>query len=82
MADQNILDVLPAEDLEQIGKSLRAFREAGNPHPVIPFNVDLDGDGVTDGFGLDDNGDVVFVSGVDIVSTVYRADEDAPTEVD
>lgn len=65
---------LPKEDRALIKQILVGYREEGNEHPLLPLNVDLDGDGITDAWGLDDNDDVVLVSGRPLAETVYVSD--------
>lgn len=61
---------LPDEDRAVIRDALLQHRADGNPRPIIPAYEDLDGDGVTDFYGPDENEDVVLVSGVTIADTV------------
>lgn len=68
-------DVL-AEDREQIKAILLQYRADGVAAPLLPLDVDLDGDGKTDAFGLDENDEVVLVSGADLEHTVYVSDGD------
>lgn len=72
MADTN----LTPEDEVAVKAILIQWREAGNPNPLLPADVDLDGDGVHDSFGLDENDNVIVVSGVKLEDTVYRSDGD------
>lgn len=51
--------------------ALLAERRRGVARPLIPADVDLDGDGVCDSFGLDENDEVVIVSGVPLEETTY-----------
>jgi hypothetical protein len=66
---------VPLEDQAQLLISLRQWRDEGNPNPLIPTDVDVDGDGVVDAFGLDDAGQLVYVSGASLADTVMTADQ-------
>ncbi|QOP64786.1 hypothetical protein SEA_DELAGARZA_27 [Microbacterium phage DelaGarza] len=50
--------------------------EEGAARPLIPLDVDLDGDGIVDAWGLDDDGQVVLVSGCALTDTCYVSDGD------
>lgn len=65
---------LPEEDRALIKQILVGYRKDGNENPLLPLNVDLDGDGITDAWGLDDNDDVVLVPGRPLAQTVYVSD--------
>lgn len=67
---------LTRDDREAIKGTLLAQREQGDPRPLLPADVDLDGDGVCDSFGLDENDEVIVVSGVDLSETMWRSDGD------
>lgn len=67
MADLTLTD----EDREVMRAALLAERASGVAHPLIPADVDLDGDGTCDSFGLDENDEVVVVPGVPIADTVF-----------
>ncbi|MDF2915892.1 MAG: hypothetical protein K0S70_109 [Microbacterium sp.] len=67
---------LSAEDRNTIRSILLAHVANGVESPLLPTDVDLDGDGIVDAFGLGDEGEIVFVSGVTLATTVYRADEE------
>lgn len=78
MADMTLAD----EDRAEIKAILTHWRESGVENPLLPADVDLDGDGIVDSFGLDADGEVIVVSG-NIADTVYAAEgEDVhlPTE--
>lgn len=72
MADLALTD----EDRAVIRASLLAEREAGMPVPLLPMDVDVDGDGIVDSFGLDENDEVVVVSGVALEHTLYVSEGD------
>lgn len=72
MADLTLTD----EDREAVRQILLAERARGVPHPLLPVDVDIDGDGVADAFGLDEDAQVVVVSGVQLAQTVYVSDGD------
>lgn len=67
---------LAAEDKAEIKTILRSYQYAGVENPLLPTDVDLDGDGTADSFGLDDEGNVILVPGVRLESTVYLSDGD------
>lgn len=71
---------LTDEDRAALKAALLAQKTEDNPTPLIALNVDLDGDGIVDAWGLDENDEVIFVSGVDIQNTGYSAGEDAGGE--
>ena len=63
-------------DLVTIKMILEGYKSEGIENPLLPMNVDIDGDGIADAYGLDDNGEVCIVSGVDLKDTVYVSDGD------
>lgn len=65
---------LSPEDREILRASLRAWQESGVKRPLIPMDIDLDGDGIADSWGLDAFGELVVVHGVALDKTVYEAD--------
>lgn len=77
------LSQLTEEDRVFITGFLRQQKAEGNPNPLLAEDVDLDGDGITDAFGLDENGELVFVSGASLADTTYEStggDIGAPTD--
>lgn len=64
---------LTEEDRVVIYGILMQARQEGTPNPVLPADVDIDGDGIVDGFGLDENDEVILVSGVTLSGTMYLA---------
>ncbi len=72
MADLTLTD----EDRAVVRAALLAEREAGVAVPLLPIDVDVDGDGIVDSFGLDENDEVVVVSGVALEHTVYVSEGD------
>ncbi len=67
------IEDLSAEDRDAIKAILTQWQSEGVETPLLPADVDLDGDGIVDAYGLE-NGEVVVVSGVSLGSTVYVAD--------
>jgi len=67
---------LSKEDRDVIRDILLGYREEGESVPLLPLDVDLDGDGITDAWGLDENDEVVLVSGQKLKDTVYVSDGD------
>ena len=55
---------------------LLGYKSEGVEKPLLPLNVDLDGDGIADSYGLDENDEVILVSGVPLEDTVYVSDGD------
>lgn len=64
------------EDLIVIKGILLQYREEGVENPLLPLNVDIDGDGIVDSYGLDENDEVILVSGAKLEDTVYVSDGD------
>lgn len=64
---------LTPDDELVIRNALLAERERGVANPLLPADVDLDGDGRVDAFGLDDAGNVVIVPGVDLTATMFES---------
>ena len=64
---------LADEDREIMRGALLELRAAGEP-ALIPADVDIDGDGLVDAFGLDENDEVVPILGVDLARTSYVSD--------
>ena len=69
MADLTTTD----EDAAAIKAILLQWKSEGNPNPLLPADVDIDGDGIVDSFGLDEN-NVIVVSGTKLEDTVYVAE--------
>lgn len=70
MADLTTTD----EDAAAIKAILHQWKSEGNPNPLLPADVDIDGDGIVDSFGLDENNNVIVVSGTKLEDTVYVAE--------
>jgi hypothetical protein len=62
-----------AEDLEVIKSILIQYKQEGNTNPLLPMEVDVNGDGIVDSFGLDADENVVVVPGVKLEDTVYES---------
>lgn len=71
-----------ADDQAAIRDILLAWKKEGNPNPLLPADVDVDGDGIVDSFGLDENDNVIIVHGVALAGTVYVSDGDDVREGD
>lgn len=65
---------LPEEDIAQLTACLLQWKRDGQNNPMIPCDADVDGDGLADAFALNGFGKLVFVSGVALGDTVYKAD--------
>lgn len=64
------------EDQFALHAALLQWKNEGVVNPLIPFDLDLDGDGITDSFGLNENEELVIVSGVKVEDTVYESTGD------
>lgn len=73
---------LTPEDEVEIRNILLNWRADGVENPVLPADVDIDGDGIVDGYGLSENDEVILVSGKPIEDTVFRSDGDGFVEGD
>lgn len=71
---------LDDDDRVVIRDALLAMRKAGVDNPIIPADVDINGDGLTDGFGLDEHDEVVPVLSVSISDTCYVSEGDDVTD--
>lgn len=69
-------DGLSAEDREAMKQALLTWRAAGVENPLIPSQVDIDGDGLVESFGLDENDEVVLILSTNLVDTVYESKGD------
>ena len=69
----DIIDLLSEEDKAAIVASLQAWQADGVANPLIPMNVDVDGDGIADSFGLDDNGNLIVVTSAPLKDTVFES---------
>lgn len=76
MTAQNVIAEMPDRDVEAIRDILEGWKADGNENPLLPMDVDIDGDGKTDAFGLDADGNVIVVSECDLDSTVYVSEGD------
>lgn len=72
MADNTLTDA----DRTALRDVLLMWRETGVENPTLPLDIDLDGDGIADAWGLDANDEVVLISGTTIADTVYVSDGD------
>lgn len=66
---------LSAEDEAEIKSILQTWKDAGTDNPLLPMNVDIDGDGLVDSFGLDEEGNIIVVLGK-LKDTVYESEGD------
>lgn len=69
MADLALTDA----DRDAIREILHSMRVEGAKDPILPTDVDLDGDGTVDGYGLDAEGNVVTLPSVPLSDTLYEA---------
>lgn len=64
------LNTIPPDDRAALVAALRSWRDAGEKDPHLPLYDDFDGDGVCDFVGLDEQGELVLVSGATVDSSV------------
>lgn len=64
---------LPEEDRRQITLALKRWQSEGQSNPLIPCDVDVDGDGQADAYGLDAFGTLVYVTEVPLRLTTYES---------
>ena len=61
---------LPLKDRQQLVIALTGWMRDGIKDPRIPFNEDVDGDGIVDCFAIDDFDRLVLVRGERLEDTV------------
>lgn len=64
---------LPRADQGNLIAALKQWQADGEDNPLIPTDVDVDGDGTADAYGLDAFGRLVYVSGANLADTVHQA---------
>lgn len=67
---------LPLSEQRVLIEALKTWKSAGVTEPLIPSEVDADGDGKADAYGLNGFGQLVFVTGVALEDTVYTVEGD------
>ena len=72
MADLTATD----EDHVAIQQILLQWKAEGNENPLLPMDVDIDGDGIVDSFGLDADDNVIVVNSTKLEDTVYVSEGD------
>jgi hypothetical protein len=70
MTAEEYLDQMLIEDKVTLTHALQGWKDDGVANPMIPLDMDVDGDGFADAFGLDDAGNLILLSTVPIVDTV------------
>ena len=70
---------LNREDYAAIKQILLQWKSEGVVNPLLPSDVDTDGDGVVDSYGLDVNDNVILVRGANLDDTVYVSEGDDVT---
>ena len=66
---------LSREDYQAIRSILIGYRESGIARPLLPSDVDIDGDGTADCFGLDENDELAYATSA-LSETVYVSEGD------
>ena len=64
------------KDALTIRAVLLQWRDQGRANPLLPADVDRDGDGIVDSYGLDANDNVTMVRRVKLEDTVFVSDGD------
>lgn len=67
---------LSPEDEADIIAILKAERDRGTEGPLLPMDFDVDGDGIVDAFGLDEEDNLIVVSSVPLADTVFESSGD------
>lgn len=67
---------LNREDYATIKQILLQWKTEGVENPLLPSDVDVDGDGIVESYGLDENDNVILVRGAALTDTVYLSDGD------
>ena len=67
---------LNREDYAAIKQILLQWKSEGVANLLLPSDVDTDGDGIVDSYGLDANDNVILVRGAALTDTVYLSDGD------
>lgn len=67
---------LNREDYAAIKQILLQWKSEGVANPLLPSDVDVDGDGIVESYGLDENDNVILVRGAALTDTVYLSDGD------
>jgi hypothetical protein len=67
---------LSREDYQAIRGILLGYRDTGVERPLLPSDVDIDGDGTADCYGLDEHDGLVYIAAVHLDETVYVSDGD------
>ena len=67
---------LTEADRDALREILESQREAGAVRPLLPLDVDVDGDGIVDAWGLGEDGQVALISGVSLTDTCYLSEGD------
>ena len=71
---------LSREDYAATRDALLTWRREGVQNPLIPSDVDINGDGIVDAYGLNELDEVIFVSGIELTNTVYLSEGDDAIE--
>ena len=67
---------LSREDYQAIRGILRGYREDGVTDPLLPMDVDINGDGLCDAYALGEDDELVYRLSAKLEDTVYVSDGD------
>jgi hypothetical protein len=70
----SLLDSIPQADQDELKAALQTWQKDGTENPLIPVDVDVNGDGKPDAVGLDKDGNLIAVTDADLSDTVYESD--------
>jgi hypothetical protein len=68
-----MLENLSEQDRSDIKDALLAWKEEGVDRPVVPIFQDTDNDEVLDFIGLDENNELIIVSGITLDESVFES---------
>jgi hypothetical protein len=74
------LENLSDDDKAVLKSSLERWKAEGVEKPLIPTDYDVDGDGKTDSFGLNDAGELTVIFGATYDDTVAVSEGDEAVE--
>lgn len=71
---EQFLAALPDEDRVAITSVLQQWKANGVENPLLPLNIDIDGDGICDAWSLDAFGELILVSNIHVDDTVSASE--------